>query len=305
MSSARTEEKLTFGIFEKSESISYQPGYMNIRGLNTYVMYKPEGIDILLNNVEKDIKNSSSNGKNVSRDGYIIVRFLVRQNGDLVLGEEGDPSGSIPAHAQLSIDPGLFNFEKPENFSEFFNNGKFNCIAAGNAFFNKDHELCQINQKSGDYRLPFVSLQFGINAFFSNPHIKFADELTVMDTRSHARFQLKTKEYLPIVTLDSKKEKSLTINDKVNGSDYKHSSDLSPEKMIRKDALKDSKQLAFDKTISSSQTHGFFSHNIFDSILNYLNEIAKSMIGLLIPMPLTLWELSQADKQESYNHRMR
>ncbi|MBV8802251.1 MAG: hypothetical protein JO131_04680 [Gammaproteobacteria bacterium] len=291
------EKKLVYGIFEKSDETFYSPVNMKLgRCQNTYKIYKPEEINNLLSKVEEDVKSQTWSGTNRSREGYIIVRFLVRQNGNLILAEEGPPGGSIPAHVQLSVDPEEFKSITNQDFLKYYST-KFRCLAAGNAFFNKNHELCQINQKTGDYQLPFISLQFGIQAFLANPNIKIADELIVTESCEDTHYVLKTKEYLPKLTPAS--EKSF-INKKNPVNDFKSSTHLNTQHKLENNS-QDSKKLILNKVISPSQ-HTFFSANAGDLFISFLREIGKAFIGLLIPMPLTLWDLSQAEKRENNNN---
>lgn len=74
----------------------------------------------------------------------IAVRFLLTDAHQLIFGLEGVPGGETPAHFQLS---NLVRYEA-------------SCITAGDAFFDKNHRLCRINHKSGDFRPSFHSLQF-------------------------------------------------------------------------------------------------------------------------------------------------
>lgn len=81
---------------------------------------------------------------------YKVLRFLLRVDGTLMFAHEGYPGGIIPAHYQMAdSDP-----------------DKAQCIAAGNAYFDKKtHRCCIINHKSGDFRPPFETLWFALNAF--------------------------------------------------------------------------------------------------------------------------------------------
>lgn len=76
---------------------------------------------------------------------YKILRFLIRTNGELVFAHEGYPGGPIPAHWQMT----------GENSPS-----KAYCLTAGNVYFDKKNNLLErINNKSGDFRPPFDSLQ--------------------------------------------------------------------------------------------------------------------------------------------------
>lgn len=76
---------------------------------------------------------------------YKILRFLIRTNGELVFAHEGYPGGPIPAHWQMT----------GESLAS-----KAYCLTAGNVFFDKKNNLlARINNKSGDFRPPFDSLQ--------------------------------------------------------------------------------------------------------------------------------------------------
>ncbi|MCW8408558.1 hypothetical protein OQJ13_06175 [Legionella sp. PATHC035] len=81
----------------------------------------------------------------IGEKNYKILRFLIRTNGELVFAHEGYPGGPIPAHWQMTGE------KLPS---------KAYCLTAGNVFFDKKNNLLvRINNKSGDFRPPFDSLQ--------------------------------------------------------------------------------------------------------------------------------------------------
>jgi hypothetical protein len=89
-------------------------------------------------------------GAAVVMGDYKVLRFLLRSDGTLVFAHEGTPGGTTPAHYQMSS-------ASPDDAQ---------CIAAGNAYFDrKTNRCCIINHKSGDFRPPFRSLWFALNAF--------------------------------------------------------------------------------------------------------------------------------------------
>lgn len=82
---------------------------------------------------------------------YKVLRFLVKLDGELVFGAEGAPIPGekrvehIPVHYQMA-DMGF----------------EAKCLTAGNAYFDKNNQLCIIDHKSGDFHPGFDTLQFAI-----------------------------------------------------------------------------------------------------------------------------------------------
>lgn len=118
-------------------------------------IYHVQNIDELLNKI---------NLEKVERfgDKYKAVRFLLCKNGNLVFGEEGHPDENTPAHSQMVADP-----------------AEVECVTAGNAYFNSNHQLCILNHKSGDFRPSFNSLQFVLDALSNCKQVKLAKTIRV------------------------------------------------------------------------------------------------------------------------------
>ncbi|WP_058476828.1 hypothetical protein [Legionella steigerwaltii] len=100
----------------------------------------------------------------IDDETYKVLRFLVRTNGELVFAREGYPGGSIPAHWQMAGEDSIL--------AAF-------CLTAGNVFFDeKNNTLKFINNKSGDFRPPFDSLQFVFPELIK-AKIQLADTLNI------------------------------------------------------------------------------------------------------------------------------
>jgi len=196
----REEKDLVYGIFKKSNEAYYsicEKYDIPLSSMNEYKIYKAEEIENLLTK-EEDLKNpKNENNSIIDKNGNIVVRFLIRKDKSLVFAEEGPPRGSIPSHSQMAADPGVFDYGNHtiQEFEIFYNKVAL-CISAGNAFFNKKHELCKINNQSGDYKPPFESLQFAIKYLFSTSQIKFADQLIICDIFAPEPYILETRKYL-------------------------------------------------------------------------------------------------------------
>jgi hypothetical protein len=100
---------------------------------------------------------------------YKVLRFLLRKDGTLVFAHEGTPGGKVPAHYQMT--------GQTHEEAEY--------IAAGNAYFDrKTNRCCIINHKSGDFRPPFESLWFALNAF-SIAKVPMDDSIKLERLNSH------------------------------------------------------------------------------------------------------------------------
>ncbi len=183
------------------QSMRYQLNYNE-----KYVVYGVEEINNLL-----DIERK----KNLKNQNTVTVRFLVRPNGTLVFGEEGSPSGSVPAHFQLSI----IN-QKTKSFDPRTDFETLGCLSSGNAYFNDQNEIYMISNKSGDYHCPPESIASGLDAFSKHSDIiKFTDTLEIealsyygpescgTDVKTHT---LKTNEHINFNDLKESKSKIVT-----------------------------------------------------------------------------------------------
>jgi len=98
--------------------------------------------------------------KNLMEEGNIVVRFLVKEDGALVFGKEGAPEADVPAHSQLSQDASY--------------------LAVGNAFFDESGKLVGLNNKSGDFRPPFDTLQFALESILA-AKIPLANKIEIVN----------------------------------------------------------------------------------------------------------------------------
>lgn len=106
---------------------------------------------------------------------YKVVRFLLRKNGKLVFALEGKPGGKVPAHYQMT--------------GQLHEDAEY--IAAGNAYFDKKTKrCCIINHKSGDFRPPFESLWFALNAF-AIAKVPMSDQIELQRLSTSGAFEQK------------------------------------------------------------------------------------------------------------------
>lgn len=103
-----------------------------------------------------------------THEGKKVLRFLLKTDGTLVFGAEGHPVGHIPSHAQLANQKDPLEAE---------------CITAGNVFFDENNRLCAIDNKSGDFRPEFNTLQFAVEALI-DAQVPMLDQLTIVKLNS-------------------------------------------------------------------------------------------------------------------------
>jgi len=85
------------------------------------------------------------------------IRYIVKTNGNMLFAQEGRPGRSIPAHRQMSWD----------------------CLAAGNIFFNDDFtEIIAINNQSGDFKPQPHSIIWPLKILLTSP-LAFSQDFTL------------------------------------------------------------------------------------------------------------------------------
>lgn len=147
MHRSRVKPKI-YGLFNQISDTSLWL-QSTVRTLNNQpVIYSIESLSMLL--AEPNHIVSEHEGKS-----YRVLRFLVKKDGTLVFGKEGGVYGDIPAHYQMaSLDP-----------------WRATCLTAGNAYFDENNKLAILDNKSGDFRPPFDTLQFAVQACLKHQHI--------------------------------------------------------------------------------------------------------------------------------------
>lgn len=138
MNSRTNASPKKYGIFTAfEEPIVYSPVSAR-RAINNHpLIVKADQLDSLLSRTDSN------------KQGYKILRFLLRTNGELVFAAEGTPGEHIPTHYQMAD-------------SDFY---RAACLTAGNVYFGQDTQLKIIDHKSGDFKPPFHTLQFALPAF--------------------------------------------------------------------------------------------------------------------------------------------
>jgi hypothetical protein len=138
-------------IYDLFQPIESKPLWLKnaVRQLdNTPLTYGIDDLHALLSDANHVI--CEQNGKPTT-----VLRFLLRTDGTLVFGKEGGARLNIPSHFQMAdLDP-----------------WKATCITAGNAYFDENQKLVLLDNKSGDFRPPFDTLQFATEALLKHPNI--------------------------------------------------------------------------------------------------------------------------------------
>ncbi len=159
LSAINTKVPQVFGLFNPISADSVLPlvGSLRRRPLDNLI-FKVEDISQLLNS--KDCIKEMLGGSECK-----VLRFMVRTNGDIVFAPEGPADNVVPAHTHMISD----------------DNDDFRyCLAAGNIYFDSQDRVCQINNKSGDYKPPFDTLQFVIPALI-RANVPTNESLTITD----------------------------------------------------------------------------------------------------------------------------
>lgn len=94
----------------------------------------------------------------------VVVRFLLAESLQLLFGEEGDPTRSIPPHWALT---GALSKETAK------------CSSAGNLTLNEKNQVVVISNKSGGFHPLYDSLQWVIAVIVANG-LEFADKVTII-----------------------------------------------------------------------------------------------------------------------------
>jgi hypothetical protein len=93
----------------------------------------------------------------------VVLRFLLTESLQLLFGEEGDPTRSVPPHWAIT---GVQSKEDAK------------CASAGNVTLNEKNHIVAISNKSGGFHPLYDSLQWVIAVIVANG-LEFADKVTI------------------------------------------------------------------------------------------------------------------------------
>lgn len=146
---------------------------------SSYPVFSLNIFEELLSYLKGLAQNKVDEEDDLEPDQRTKIRYVLLPNSfQLLLGAEGIADSKIPAHFQLTGEP------KPQA----------KCIAAGNLFLDDKQKIIKINNKSGDYQLPFSTIQWVLLTLLAyNEGQLLADEITVEDARNPKKHFINTK----------------------------------------------------------------------------------------------------------------
>lgn len=166
------------------------------------------------------------------------LRFVVRRpkndtslnSVEVIFGRDGRPGNTVYAHVEL-VNPKIrdrgIDIEKIINYED-----EYECLAAGEVYFNNKHEIIRINNQSGGYRPGIDCLQIALSLMMRDG-LKFSDDFIIQGVDEHG--VIRKDQQANILNSFLEKARHFAVQLLIEKDEYKKLSLLLKSKSRRQD----------------------------------------------------------------------